>query len=104
MGIAQPSFDAAIIKGTNCVLVKKSDIREEYDCIRCGRCIEACPMGLMPLQFVNLVKHEDYEHLSDYHINNCVECGSCTYGCPANIPLVSYIKVGKAELRKLGVK
>ena len=104
MGIAQPSFDAAIIKGTNCVLVKKSDIREEYDCIRCGRCIEACPMGLMPLQFVNLVKHEDYEHLSDFHINNCVECGSCTYGCPANIPLVSYIKVGKAELRKLGVK
>ena len=104
MGIAQPSFDAAVIKGTNCVLVKKSDLREEYDCIRCGRCIEACPMGLMPLQFVNLVKHEDYEHLADYHINNCVECGSCTYGCPANIPLVAYIKVGKLELRKLGVK
>jgi electron transport complex protein RnfC len=104
MGIAQPSLDTAIIKGTNCVLVKKSDIREEYDCIRCGRCVEACPMGLLPLQFVNLVKHEDYEHLADHHINNCVECGSCAYGCPANIPLVSYIKTGKAELRKLGVK
>ena len=104
MGIAQPSFDTSIIKGTNCILVKKSDIREEHDCIRCGRCVDVCPMGLIPLQFVNLVKHEDYDHLSDYHINNCVECGSCTYGCPANIPLVSYIKVGKAELRKLGVK
>ncbi len=104
MGIAQPSFDTAIIKGTNCILLKKSDIREEYNCIRCGRCVETCPMGLMPLQFVNLVKHEDYEHLSDYHINNCVECGSCAYGCPANIPLVAYIKVGKLELRKLGVK
>ena len=104
MGIAQPSFDTSIIKGTNCILVKKSDIREEHDCVRCGRCVEACPMGLMPLQIVNLVKHEDYDHLPGYHINNCVECGSCAYGCPANIPLVSYIKLGKLELRKLGVK
>ncbi len=104
MGIAQPSFDTSIIKGTNCILVKKSDIREEHDCVRCGRCVEACPMGLMPLQFVNLVKYEDYDHLPGYHINNCVECGSCAYGCPANIPLVSYIKLGKLELRKLGVK
>ncbi|HDL85423.1 MAG TPA: electron transport complex subunit RsxC [Candidatus Acetothermia bacterium] len=104
MGIAQPSFETAIIKGTNCILVKKSDLREEHDCIRCGRCVETCPMGLLPLQFVNLVKHEDYDHLINYHINNCVECGSCAYGCPANIPLVAYIKVGKLELRKLGVK
>ncbi len=104
MGIAQPSFDTAIIKGTNCILLKKSDIREEHDCVRCGRCVETCPMGLVPLQFVNLVKHEDYEYLADFHINNCVECGACAYGCPANIPLVSYIKVGKLELRKLGVK
>jgi electron transport complex protein RnfC len=58
----------------------------------------------MPLQFVNIVKYEDYDHLAEYHINNCVECGSCAYGCPANIPLVSYIKLGKLELRKLGVK
>ena len=104
MGIAQPSFDTAIIKGTNCILLEKSDIREEYDCIRCGRCVDVCPMGLIPLQFVNLVKHEDYDHLAEFHINNCVECGACVYGCPANIPLVSYIKVGKLELRKLGVK
>lgn len=104
MGIAQPLLDTAIIKGTNCILLKKSDVREEYDCVRCGRCVETCPMGLVPLQFVNLVKYEDYEHLADFHINNCVECGSCAYGCPANIPLVSYIKVGKLELRKLGVK
>ena len=104
MGIAQPSLDTAIIKGTNCILLEKSDVREEHDCVRCGRCIETCPMGLMPLQFVNIVKYEDYDHLVEYHINNCVECGACAYGCPANIPLVSYIKVGKLELRKLGVK
>jgi electron transport complex protein RnfC len=61
-------------------------------------------MGLMPLQFANIVKSGDYERLEDFHINNCFECGSCAYACPANIPLVSYIKVGKAELRKIGVK
>jgi electron transport complex protein RnfC len=104
MGIAQSRTDTPIIKGTNCVLVKKSDIRKEQSCIRCGRCIETCPMGLMPLMFVNRVKKGYYESLSDYHIANCVECGACAYGCPANIPIVSYIKTGKAELRKLGVK
>ncbi len=104
MGIAQASFDAEIIKGTNGILLNKADIAEESGCIRCSRCIEVCPMGLMPLQFANIVKHEDYERLNDFHINNCFECGSCAYACPANIPLVSYIKVGKAELRKIGVK
>jgi len=104
MGIAQSRDDTPILKGTNCVLVKRSDIREEYSCIRCGRCIESCPMGLMPLQFVNLVKKEDYESLANYHIADCVECGACAYDCPANIPIVSYIKTGKAELRKAGVR
>ncbi len=104
MGIAQPSYDTPLIKGTNCVLLKKSDIRPEYDCVRCGRCIESCPMGLMPLQFVNLVKHDDYDALAGFHITSCVECGACTYGCPANIPIVSYIKLGKSELQKSGDK
>ncbi|MCK4682645.1 electron transport complex subunit RsxC, partial [Candidatus Bipolaricaulota bacterium] len=104
MGIAQSRADTPIIKGTNCILVKMSDVREEHDCIRCGRCIETCPMGLMPLMFVNLVKKEDYESLADYHIANCVECGACAYSCPAKIPIVSYIKTGKVELRKAGVK
>ena len=61
-------------------------------------------MGLMPLQFVNLVKKEDYESLANYHIADCVECGACAYDCPANIPIVSYIKTGKAELRKAEVR
>jgi len=104
MGIAQVSYDAPIIKGTNCVLVKQSDIRVEHSCIRCGRCIESCPMDLMPLMYVNYVKRGAYESLSDYHITNCVECGACVYNCPANIPIVSYIKIGKTELQKQGEK
>jgi len=104
MGVAQPSFDSPIIKGTNCVLLMRSGFRDEYSCIRCGRCIESCPMELIPLMFVNCVKKEEYEALTNYHIANCVECGACAYNCPANIPIVSYIKNGKAELRKRDVK
>jgi len=54
--------------------------------------------------FVNCDKKREYEALPDYHIANCVECGACAYSCPANIPLVSYIKNGKTELRKRGIK
>jgi len=100
MGIAQPSSASPIVKSTNCVLVKESDLRVEHGCIRCGRCVEACPMGLVPLMFVNYVKVKDYDGLNDYSIGSCVECGACTYDCPANIPIVAYIKVGKTELRK----
>ena len=101
MGIAQASADAPLVKSTNCLLVKTADTRVEQSCIRCGRCIQRCPMGLMPLMYVSHVKKSMTEDLADYHIMNCVECGACTYDCPANIPIVSYIKVGKNRLRAL---
>jgi len=101
MGIAQASAEAPLVKSTNCILVKEADTRTEYGCIRCGRCLQTCPMGLMPLMYVSHVRKSMIEDLADYHILNCVECGACTYGCPANIPIVSYIKVGKNELRAL---
>ena len=103
MGIAQALADAPLVKSTNCVLVEKADVRSERSCIRCGRCIECCPMGLMPLMYVNLVKKSMIEDLADYHLMNCVECGACSFDCPANIPIVSYIKVGKTRLRQLAV-
>ena len=101
MGIAQPTLDSPLVKSTNCVLVTKADLKVERNCIRCGRCIQRCPMGLMPLMYVSHVKKGMIEDLSDYHLFNCVECGACSYDCPANIPIVSYIKVGKAKLRQL---
>jgi len=100
MGIAQTTLDATTQKGTNSVLVKKSDIKPESNCIRCGACVETCPMRLMPTMYVAYVKSKMYDELKDYWIENCVECGSCAYSCPANIPIVQYIKVGKAELMK----
>jgi electron transport complex protein RnfC len=101
MGIAQASAEAPLVKSTNCVLVKRADTREERGCIRCGRCVQRCPMGLMPLMYVSHVKRSMIEGLANYYIMNCVECGACTYDCPANIPIVSYIKVGKNKLRAL---
>lgn len=98
MGIAQSRCDTPILKGMSCVILAKSDIRTEKPCIRCGRCIDVCPMGLMPLQYVKFAQKGDFDDLADYHIANCFECGSCAYDCPANIPIVSYIKTGKREL------
>lgn len=100
MGIAQISFDTPTTKGTNSILIQKNNKEVESNCIRCGTCVENCPMNLMPLMYVAYVKKNMYDELKDYWIDNCVECGSCAYGCPANIPLVQYIKVGKAELQK----
>jgi len=100
MGIAQISFDTPTTKGTNSILLQKNNKEVESNCIRCGTCVENCPMNLMPLMYVAYVKKNMYDELKDYWIDNCVECGSCSYGCPANIPLVQYIKVGKAELQK----
>ncbi len=101
MGVTQPSFDEPTQKGTNSVLVKRSEKVPESNCIRCGACIESCPMSLMPTVYVQYTKNEWYEELADYWIENCVECGSCAYSCPAHIPIVQYIKVGKSELAKL---
>jgi len=104
MGIAQAGLEAPIVKSTNCVLMTRADRRIERGCVRCGRCVEVCAMGLMPLMFVNHVKQGIIDGLLDYHVMSCVECGACSYGCPANIPIVSYIKLGKAELRKREAK
>ena len=102
MGIAQTSFESPTTKGTNSILIQKNTKEPENNCIRCGTCVENCPMNLMPLMYVGYVKKNFYDALAEYWIDNCVECGSCSYGCPANIPIVQYIKVGKAEMKKRG--
>lgn len=105
MGLSQVDFTYPTTKGTNCVLVKKADRRDEHDCFRCSSCITSCPMGLMPTMYVQLVKKKRYEDCGEtYFVDNCVECGSCSYSCPAQIPIVQYIKIAKNELRKMKVK
>lgn len=101
MGIAQYTFDVPVIKGTTGIIFlskEKTRIFEEITCIRCGRCVNACPMDLVPLAFAKLVKKERWEVLGAYNVDDCMECGSCSYVCPSRIPLVQYIKLGKREI------
>lgn len=103
MGIAQ-SKDVPVIKGTGCILVfnkRRVVEEEEMPCIRCGKCIEACPMGLVPSTLLALVRNEKFEACSDYNIMSCDECGCCAYVCPSKIPLVQVIKRGKGALSSM---
>ncbi len=100
MGISFANTDFPVTKGTNCILVKKRRLQDEQNCINCGRCIDACPMDLMPLMYVRNTKKKKFEACKEYYIDNCIECGACSYVCPANIPIVGYIKTCKSELSK----
>ena len=100
MGIAQFDLDFPVVKGTNSVLVTEGIPIREQDCISCGKCIEICPMRLMPTVLARYAKAGRYNECKEAYIDDCFECGACTYTCPANIPIVQYIKVAKKELAK----
>lgn len=101
MGIAQFSLDTPVIKGTSGILaLTKEEINEsqESPCIRCSRCINACPMGLNPSMLSILGEKNFYkEAKEDYNLMDCIECGSCVYVCPAKRNIVQYIKYLKAQ-------
>ena len=103
MGSPQLHLDVPIMKGTSgilCLTDEQVGVREEYPCIRCLRCVDACPVYLNPSRLGALAKIRNYEDMMDFHIMDCVECGSCSYVCPSNIPLVQRFRVAKALLRE----
>lgn len=103
MGSAQRALDVPIMKGTSGILfLTESEVvhREEYPCIRCSRCVEACPVFLNPSRLGALAKVRHYDEMHEFHIMDCMECGSCSYVCPSNIPLVQRFRVSKALLRE----
>ena len=100
MGISQPDLDFPVTKGTSCVLVQESKPIREQDCISCGKCVEVCPMYLIPTMLAKYAKVGRYDECQKAYIADCFECGACAYVCPANIPIVQYIKVAKSELIK----
>lgn len=104
MGKALTTCDAPATKGTSGILLMadtESKRGEEQNCIRCGKCITACAMGLEPYLLSKAARIGKYEGLESEFIMDCIECGSCSYICPSNRPLLDYIRVGKAETGKL---
>jgi len=102
-GIAQSNLDAPIIKGTSGILVldKKFKLKDdELDCIRCSRCIDSCPAGLMPCMIGLGAKKEKFDLALSYEPFDCIECGSCSFVCPSNIPLVQLIKLAKLKVKR----
>ncbi|RLC33879.1 MAG: electron transport complex subunit RsxC, partial [Deltaproteobacteria bacterium] len=98
MGFAFTNFDAPVTKGTSGITVLTvEDVAkaEETSCVRCGRCVDACPMNLVPTKIALASRNKDIDLAQQYNIMACFECGSCAYTCPANIPLVQLIRTGK---------
>ena len=105
MGSAQYDLSVPTIKGTNAVLFLSRrecapTLRNAQSCIRCGRCIQACPMNLMPMYFNMYHKAGRDTELERLHIMDCMECGSCAFVCPAHVRLVQSIRTAKNELRR----
>ncbi|MFC1875471.1 electron transport complex subunit RsxC [Chloroflexota bacterium] len=97
-GVSQPDLNAPVNKRTCCLLVKKRVPAKERNCIRCGSCLDVCPMRLEPSVLAMYSKAGRYEDCHRYYIDGCINCGCCTYVCPSNIPILQYIKTAKAEL------
>ncbi|MEQ1585168.1 MAG: electron transport complex subunit RsxC [Cyclobacteriaceae bacterium] len=103
MGKAIADLDVPVAKGTSGILLipKSESLRAEvYNCVHCGKCIEACPMGLEPYRLLILSKKGNSERAKEEHILDCIECGSCSFVCPSNRPILDYIRLGKTQVRK----
>ena len=103
MGVTQYDFSAPIMKATSGILVlTKEEVNEhqETSCLNCGKCIEACPLGLMPTKLARYSQLDKLEEAEELDITVCMECGTCAYTCPANIPLVQWIRLGKKRVLK----
>ncbi len=103
MGTPIASLDVPVLKGCSGILAftdAETRYGTEYPCIRCGRCLEACPYFLNPSRFARLARARLFEEMKEFQLMDCVECGSCTFACPSNIPIVQLIRSAKNDLRQ----
>ena len=103
MGTAVADLDVPVLKGCGGVLAftaRASPVDEAGPCLRCGRCLDACPQGLAPFQLARLVAAGRLDQAVTWGLADCVECGSCAYSCPSRRPLVQYLRMGKAAWRE----
>jgi len=109
MGFALPDDKPPITKATNCALFTSTTALRESNsefanqptlpCIRCGKCMDACPVNLLPQQLYWHIRAKDLEKAEQHFLNDCIECGCCSYVCPSHIPLVDYYRFAKNEIR-----
>lgn len=102
MGFALDRIDCGIIKANNAILVfgsKEAKVPPESPCIHCGRCVDVCPMNLMPTGIDQATRRQDTESLEQFYVMDCIECGCCTYSCPAKRYLTQSIRNGKTLVR-----
>jgi electron transport complex protein RnfC len=104
MGDAQPDLDAPILKGTTGIVALTPGAvasGPQHPCIRCGRCVEACPVFLAPADLGRLARAGRWEEMAELHLDDCMLCGSCSYVCPSNIPLSQMFATAKGMARRL---
>jgi Na+-translocating ferredoxin:NAD+ oxidoreductase subunit C len=107
MGMAQADTSASVLKSTSGILALTKEeigVTELAPCIKCGKCVTACPMRLLPTKIAKFVEHKRLDLALKASIKDCIECGSCVYVCPARRPLLQLIKYGKIQALKEAVK
>ena len=104
MGRAMAHLGAPVVKGMSAVLVlpeSASRRMPEQSCIRCGKCVSVCPMGLEPYLLSKLSQKAVWDEAEAHRVTDCIECGSCSWKCPSALPLLDYIRLGKTEVMKI---
>ena len=102
MGIAQASLGVTVMKNTSGILLISTDEVSLYTqdpCIRCGRCVEACPMSILPATISQAVENKRFDWAEELNVMACIECGSCSYVCPSHRPLNQHFKWAKVEIQ-----
>ncbi len=107
-GLAQIDLNTSIVKSTTGIVVLPPEMVEEEitykDCVRCGKCVEHCPMWLYPNEISIYTEAEDYEAAQEWDLDDCIECGICAYICPSYRPIVHFVQRAKADIQKMQKK
>lgn len=101
MGRSAVRLDAPVMKGTSgLTLLKGKGRRQPQPCVRCGACVDACPMGLEPYLLSTYGRLRMFDEARQADVADCLECGACSWSCPSSRPILDYIRIAKQRSRK----